>query len=70
VLSAVLAGTVNVAPLKLPLPVEVVPDNATVVPPNLALRVELGGKFDPDSVTVEPTTPWAGLGLVTEVEGL
>jgi hypothetical protein len=71
VLSVVPDGTVKVTPLKVPVPlVVVVPDKVTPVEPKLADRVELAGKFDPDTVTVAPTTPWAGLGLVIETDGV
>ena len=70
-LSVVPDGTVKVTPLKVPVPlVVVVPDKVTTVEPKVADRVELAGKFDPDTVTVEPTTPWAGLGLVIEMDGV
>jgi hypothetical protein len=71
------AGTVSVAPVKLPEALVVdVPPSATDVPAKLPLSVVLAGKFEPLTVRRSPTLPLAaprvmtGVGIVNAAESL
>jgi hypothetical protein len=60
---------VNVEFAKVPVePVLVVPLNVTGIPLNVAVKVELAAKPEPDTVTVEPTGPL--LPLVIVIDGV
>jgi len=70
-LPAVEDGTVKVAEANEPWgAVLVVPLRITEIPPSVAVNPELAAKPKPDTVTDEPTTPEALVGLVIVIEGI